>query len=222
MLLTFNSAPREKRRVFFLRYFDVCTHCMASAQLLDPPAGLTTPSRVVDNEIEDLVDHRVTQNEGISAEEEDTEKVVESLDSSVNARRKISSRRTREDDDISLIDDTENEMRQRWSAVAINDENKSLKRVETVPEKGKSRNKHMKVVTSSSSDNSSSSNSESSEDSDSDDNAIFDPGHSKVFDKKKRYLVILISILRNTLLKVSQRKIGKVCQIAGLFHLPRN
>ena len=93
--------------------------------------------------------------------------------------RKISSRRTREDDDISLIDDTENEIRQRWSAVAINDENKSLKRKETVPEKGKSRNKHMKVVTSSSSDNSS----ESSEDSDSD-NEIFHPGHSKVFDKK--------------------------------------
>ena len=92
---------------------------MASAQLLDPPVGLTTPSRVVDNAIEDLVDHRVTQNEGNSAEAEDTEKIVESLDSSVNAGIKISSRRTREDDDISLIDDTENEVRQRWSAVAI-------------------------------------------------------------------------------------------------------
>jgi hypothetical protein len=66
--------------------------------------------------------------------------------------------------------------------VVINDENKSLKRkrVETVPEKGKSRNKHMKVVTSSSSDNSSSSSSES------DSGEIFDPGHSKVFDKKKK------------------------------------
>jgi hypothetical protein len=66
--------------------------------------------------------------------------------------------------------------------VVINDENKSLKRkrVETVPEKGKSRNKHMKVVTSSSSDNSSSSSSESDSD------EIFDPGHSKVFDKKKK------------------------------------
>jgi hypothetical protein len=73
----------------------------------------------VDNAIEDLVDHRVTQNEGNSAEAEDTEKIVGSLDSSVNAGRKISSRRTREDDDISLIDDTENEVRQRWSAVAI-------------------------------------------------------------------------------------------------------
>lgn len=95
----------------------------------------------MDNEIEDLVDHMVTQNEGNSAEVEDTRKVVESLDSSDNAGRKISSRRIREDDDISLIDDTESEVRQRWSAVAINDENKSPKRkwVETVPEKGKSK-----------------------------------------------------------------------------------
>jgi len=86
---------------------------MASAKLLDPPEGLATPSRVVDNEI------RVTQNEGVSAEAEDTGKVVESLDSSDNAGRKISSRRTREDDDISLFDDTENEVRQRWSAVRL-------------------------------------------------------------------------------------------------------
>ncbi|CAG2257403.1 unnamed protein product [Mytilus edulis] len=155
---------------------------MANAQLNDIPLGMATPSReaVLDSE-----DHRVIdENVSFTAVAVETDKVVESLGSSHKARRNISSR---QDDEMSLVDGTEEDVRQSWSD--LDTKNPKRKRDDSVPSR-KGKIKHRKVVnhSSSSSENTSSSESSSSnsESESSEDNEAFDPEPSLSKDKKEK------------------------------------
>ncbi|XP_071135182.1 uncharacterized protein [Mytilus edulis] len=156
---------------------------MANAQLNDIPLGMATPSR--ESGALDSEDHRVIdENVSFTAVAVETDKVVESLGSSHKARRNISSR---QDNDMSLVDGTEEDVRQSWSD--LDTKNPKRKRDDSVPSRtGKI--KHRKVVnhSSSSSENTSSSESSSSnsESESSEDNEAFDPEPSLSKDKKEK------------------------------------
>ncbi|VDI01702.1 Hypothetical predicted protein, partial [Mytilus galloprovincialis] len=156
---------------------------MANAQLNDIPLGMATPSR--ESGALDSEDHRVIdENVSFTAVAVETDKVVESLGSSHKARRNISSR---QDDEMSLVDGTEEDVRQSWSD--LDTKNPKRKRDDSVPSR-KGKIKHRKVVnhSSSSSENTSSSESSSSnsESESSEDNEAFDPEPSLSKDKKEK------------------------------------
>ncbi|CAG2197965.1 unnamed protein product [Mytilus edulis] len=156
---------------------------MANAQLNDIPLGMATPSR--ESGALDSEDHRVIdENVSFTAVAVETDKVVESLGSSHKARRNISSR---QDDEMSLVDGTEEDVRQAWSD--LDTKNPKRKRDDSVPSR-KGKIKHRKVVnhSSSSSENTSSSESSSSnsESESSEDNEAFDPEPSLSKDKKEK------------------------------------
>ncbi|VDI13332.1 Hypothetical predicted protein [Mytilus galloprovincialis] len=100
---------------------------MANAQLNDIPLGMATPSR--ESDALDSEDHRVIdENVSFTAVAVETDKVVESLGSSHKARRNISSR---QDDEMSLVDGTEEDVRQSWSD--LDTKNPKRKRDDSVP-----------------------------------------------------------------------------------------
>ncbi|XP_071128753.1 uncharacterized protein [Mytilus edulis] len=100
---------------------------MANAQLNDIPLGMATPSR--ESGALDSEDHRVIdENVSFTAVAVETDKVVESLGSSHKARRNISSR---QDDEMSLVDGTEEDVRQSWSD--LDTKNPKRKRDDSVP-----------------------------------------------------------------------------------------
>lgn len=154
---------------------------MTSAQLQVIPEGKITPSREElrvyrDNLLVGNVDHRVVAiDKSMSAEAEDTHRktVEKSLDFSGEDD-------TPQDDFMSVVDETEVSVRQRWEhdgAVSSQVENKNSKRKSG----NKNKKKRKKVDSSSSSSSSSSSDSESSdsnssgESSDSDKGSTFNP-----------------------------------------------
>lgn len=157
---------------------------MANAILHAQPKGSATPlqNREDDDDL-DLEDQRVNnENHSNSAVAEDTDKVVESVDSTHGSRRKNSSR---QDDEMSLVDCTEETTRQNWSEDKKG-ANQKRKREISNPSKAKAskskkhkRSKFEHSDTESSSEESSSSDDESSSsssDSDSDhDDELFDP-----------------------------------------------
>ena len=166
---------------------------MANAQLNDIPLGMATPSR--ESGALDSEDHRVIdENVSFTAVAVETDKVVESLGSSHKARRNISSR---QDDEMSLVDGTEEDVRQSWSD--LDTKNPKRKRDDSVPSR-KGKIKHRKVVnhSSSSSENTSSSESSSSnsESESSEDNEAFDPEPSLSKDKKRKSTISCNQIYR--------------------------
>ncbi|VDI73543.1 Hypothetical predicted protein [Mytilus galloprovincialis] len=105
---------------------------MANAQLNDIPLGMATPSR--ESGALDSEDHRVIdENVSFTAVAVETDKVVESLGSSHKARRNISSR---QDDEMSLVDGTEEDVRQSWSDLDI--KKPKRKRDDSVPSRKES------------------------------------------------------------------------------------
>ncbi|VDH94545.1 Hypothetical predicted protein [Mytilus galloprovincialis] len=105
---------------------------MANAQLNDIPLGMATPSR--ESGALDSEDHRVIdENVSFTAVAVETDKVVESLGSSHKARRNISSR---QDDEMSLVDGTEEDVRQSWSD--LDTKNPKRKRDDSVPSRKES------------------------------------------------------------------------------------
>ncbi|VDI83354.1 Hypothetical predicted protein, partial [Mytilus galloprovincialis] len=88
---------------------------------------MATPSR--ESGALDSEDHRVIdENVSFTAVAVETDKVVESLGSSHKARRNISSR---QDDEMSLVDGTEEDVRQSWSD--LDTKNPKRKRDDSVP-----------------------------------------------------------------------------------------